>query len=234
MFTTSPDEEINNFNGNFDSLLVALFSADEREDMLILRSKNVNKGEAAPEELLNQLFDEFKAQYGKSFLAGTPQEKDEFASYFLPKLAKVSHGGCGFPDLGCSDEIKCPATPNQFTYVQRKIVGGLIATSHECIRQTGTTDCDNSYYWTSASVVYNNFGGFDFSWYCDNTFYRAFMDDAISGFRSDTPFEFGTHLGIQHELTMATTWFLSGCPQDRWVESTRFQATARTAPTGRN
>ena len=125
--------------------------------------------------------------------------------------------------MGCTSSEICP-TQGDFIYYQQDYFAKENIVFHDCNKQLGTTDCNNSYDWIQTTKEYNNPENYDFIWYCANAIYRAFMPSGISGFKRSASQRYSTFLGNQHEIAVNLTWFFEDCPNDSWVNVTRFDA----------
>lgn len=229
IYTTFSDEDVQLLSVDLDQLIKSNFTYKEQENMILERVRNLQS--SALEEVIENLFDEYRQKYKTSYLEENFRQRDEFAEFYLEKL-KEQHlivedrSMCNWPWLNCTNLSTCPQEGNFVFYSQNKVAPYSII-DYACTRQQGTTDCDNSYDWQPTNHMYNNPASYNFIWYCANSVYRAFMPASISGFKRATAARYSTFLGAQHELAITLTWGLEECPQDAWVQVTDFGALAK-------
>ena len=229
IFITETDEAIEAMNFDIDALMEEFFTPQEREKLLVQRIHNLISESAA--QLLEELFNRYREEYNVSFLEGDFETKEEFAAEYLDKLINLFPNSfrltCDWPAANCDAQTACENDPSgidNITYVQSRCANEEII-AYGCTAQLAQpNDCDNSYFWESTLYQYNYPKRHRFFWHTRSTTYRAFMDDAVGGFRVPDTRQYSTFMGYLHEFSIAFTWLFTTCKHDAWIDITRFDA----------
>jgi len=180
--------------------------------------------------MLESLFENYFEKHNNSFLEGDFDTREEIAKEYLDLLNSgntqfkmESDSFCDWADANCFlFGGPCPEEADSIYPWQNKCADEIIV-YYDCRKQESTTDCDNSYYWTSTNDVYNNPDDYEFIWYTNNIIYRFWMDDVISGWRLPSYSGYATFVGATHQMALGLAW-PGFCSNDHYIEATRFGA----------
>lgn len=223
IYTTYSDEKIGALDIDIDQLIESDFTLLEREDLLVQRIENFQSASFA--EKINEMLSAYRKEYNESYLDGTLEYKEAFASKYAEKLRPANRGNstCTYDLYDCSSNTGCANQSTIVFYRKSKCWIDKPIVGFDCKSKPSTNICFNSYYWESTAYQYAYPKRHAFTWYTNNVVYRSLMPLTISGFRDGTAPRYGTFLyHIVHKNAVMAAWPTADCPEDEWAAVTKF------------